>query len=319
MNALPNRTTAGEFMAQYGRSFRFASMALGPELRGRIERVYAWCRYTDNIVDDAAVGPTTPPNEIDRELDAWLATSRRAFEGEATGVELVDLVMTDLRESGGSFDVVEALVRGVRSDLHFQPYQSFHELRAYTYDVAAVVGRWLCALQGIHHPWLLHRAEALGHAMQLTNILRDVGEDLDAGRLYLPLELVQVNHLSVLDLDRMRSGELPVLPRYRRVIERVIDRADMDYALAWEAIPHLPSEFGRCVAVAAKVYAGIHDEIRANAYDNFTRRAHTSIAKKVWLAAGALHASAWPRRRPLRPIGLNGGLAHYHGMVGEPR
>ena len=291
MTELPTPAAAGDFMARHSRSFRFAAMTLGPQMRGRIERVYAWCRHTDNIVDGVVLGPDTPASVIDRQLDAWLATSRRAYDGEHTGVVLLDQVMADLRNSGGSFDVADALVRGVRSDLHFQPFADFAALRVYTHDVAAVVGRWLCALHGIRDPWLLHRAEALGHAMQLTNILRDVGEDLDAGRVYLPLDLLRSRHVSVLDLHRMRGGELPILPSYREVIEHLIAKAEMDYALAWEAIPHLPKEFSRCVGVAARVYAGIHDEIRANGYDNFSRRAHTSLGRKLWLAAGAVVAS----------------------------
>jgi phytoene synthase len=295
MNLIPTPSAAGGFMAMHSRSFRFASLTLGAESRGRVERVYAWCRHTDNIVDNAVV----EPNAVDGALDEWLGISRRAFDGETSSVPLVDLVMADLRHSGGSFDVVEALVRGVRSDLHFQPYVSLDALRVYTRDVAAVVGRWLCALHSISDPWLLHRAEALGHAMQLTNILRDVGEDLDAGRIYLPLDMLRERYISPLDLHRMRSGNLPILPGYKALIEDLIARADADYALAWEAIPHLPREFGSCVGVAARIYGGIHEVIRANAYDNFTRRAHTSMATKMWLAAGALaalqrhRASSW--------------------------
>ena len=313
MNALPTPVAAGDFMARHSRSFRFAALTLGPEMRGRVERVYAWCRHTDNIVDGVVVGPETPANAVDQELDAWLSASRRAFEGEHTGVELLDLVMGDLRTSGGSFDVVEALVRGVRSDLHFQPFADFSALRVYTHDVAAVVGRWLCALNDIRDPWLLHRAEALGHAMQLTNILRDVGEDLDVGRVYLPLDVLASRHVSVLDLHRMRSGELPILPNYRGVIEHLIAKAEADYALAWEAIPHLPREFGRCVGVAARVYAGIHDQIRANGYDNFSKRAHTSLGRKLWLAAGALR-SADSARPLLSALGVRSRLSA--GLLG---
>jgi phytoene synthase len=306
MTMSPDVSTAGAYMAHHSRSFRFAALTLPTASRVRIERVYAWCRHTDNIVDVPSTAPNISADDIDRELDAWLAKSRAAFNGAVTGDRLTDAVMTDLRESGGSFDFPEALVRGVRSDLRFSFFETSDDLRAYTYDVAAVVGLWLSALFGVRDPAMLERAAALGHAMQLTNILRDVGEDLASGRIYLPLERLRARGVSLFDLYAMRSRRWPITTAYREVIEDLISRADADYALAWEAIPELPAEFARCVAVAASIYAGIHDEIRANGYDNFNRRARTSFPKKLKLAARGLQRvvlpPGWTKRQPKRPL-----------------
>ena len=306
MTVLPDLTAAGAYMAHHSRSFRFAAMTLPAASRGRIERVYAWCRHTDNIVDVPSAAPNVSADEIDRELDAWLASSRAAFNGEATGDRLTDAVMADLRESGGSFEFPEALVRGVRSDLRFAFFETTDSLRAYTYDVAAVVGLWLSSLFGVRDPAMLERAAALGHAMQLTNILRDVGEDLACGRIYLPLDRLRAHGVTLFDLYAMRGRRWPITAAYHDVIEDLISRAEADYALAWEAIPELPGEFGRCVAVAASIYAGIHDEIRANGYDNFNRRARTSFPKKLKLASRGLQAvvfpPGWTNRHPKRPL-----------------
>jgi phytoene synthase len=152
------------------------------------------------------------------------------------------------------------------------------------------VGGWLTELFGIRDPWVLDRAFALGQAMQLTNILRDVGEDLRMGRLYLPEDLMA--HYGI-DRDlleaKARNGS-PAFPGYQRLVEALIAEAESDYELAFEAIPALPSFFQGPVAVAASVYRGIHEEIRRNGYDNLSRRARTSFPRKMVLGAQGLWA-----------------------------
>ena len=292
MKSIPGISAAGAYMARHSRSFRFATLLLGPAERGRIERVYAWCRHTDNLVD----APETPGSMdgIDEALDDWLWDSSAAYDGRTTGMPMLDAVMTDLRRSGGSFSYPQALIRGVRSDLRFRHFETMDDLRGYTYDVASVVGLWLCALHGVRDPWMLDRAAALGHAMQLTNILRDVGEDMQAGRVYLPLDLMQAHGVTMLDLYEMRSGRRPITGAYRALMEDLIARADADYRFAAEAIPLLPREFGRSVAVAAAIYADIHESLRANGYDNFNRRARTTTWRKIVLATRSL---CRPRQR----------------------
>lgn len=288
MNVIPDLAGAGAYMTHHSRSFRFATLALGAESRGRIERVYAWCRHTDNIVDVPSVPATTSTDAIGVALDEWQRESRAAFDGAETGKPVLDAVMSDLRASGGPFVYAEALVRGVRSDLRFRPFETMDDLRVYTHDVASVVGLWLCALHGVRDPWMLVRAAALGHAMQLTNILRDVGEDLGSGRVYLPLDLMRDHGVTMRDLGEMRGGRAPVSAGYRDLMEDLIEQAEADYRFAAEAIPLLPPEFARAVAVAAEIYAEIHEAIRANGYDNLNRRARTSPRRKMALAARAL-------------------------------
>lgn len=287
MTTPPTIERAGDFMARHSRSFRLASLVLPPDDRARIERVYAWCRCTDNIADVPPQNVDDPVRFADRALDDWLLLSRRAYSGIGTGLPLLDRVMTEMRVSGASFDYAGALVEGVRSDLRFKPFRDMTALREYTFSVASVVGLWLCALNDVRDPWMLQRAAALGHAMQLTNILRDVGEDLDAGRLYLPLDALAAHDLTRFDLERMRAGA-PVDERYRALMEHLMAAAESDYMLAREAIPLLPKAFGRSVALAAAVYAGIHDALRANGYDNFSRRAMTSPLRKIALGTQAL-------------------------------
>jgi phytoene synthase len=274
------------FMARNSRSFRFASLAMPSAQRARVQRVYAWCRYTDDLVDGRVARDESVIVTAAR-LERWRTLSRTAFEYAGSGIPLLDTTMQELRDAGGSFACAEAIIDGVRSDLYFAPFATMCDLRAYAYNVASAVGLWLCALFGVRDPWMLSRAAALGHAMQLTNILRDVGEDLDSGRVYIPRTVLDAHGLSDEDLRAMRRGAMPIAEPYRELIESLMGAADEDYRLAGEAIPLLPRSFAWSVQIAAGVYRGIHDAIRANGYDNLSRRARTSGVTKLAIAARA--------------------------------
>jgi phytoene synthase len=285
--ALSELAAPAAYMARHSRSFRFATAFMSAAERGRLERVYAWCRYTDDLADGA--GAQADGNAGSR-LDAWIALSRRAYAGTPSGIAVVDRAMREMAEASVQFRYAEELVLGMRSDLQFRLFTDSDALRVYTYRVAGVVGQWLTELQGVRDPWVLDRAAALGHAMQITNILRDVGEDLDRGRVYLPLELLKRHGLTIASLDRMRRGG-PVSPGYRNLVEEMMDDAARHYRLAREGMSALPPDFRRGVSIASAVYEGIIDEIRRNGYDNLRRRARTTTARKLTLAAGVLVSS----------------------------
>ena len=294
--ALAGLADPAQYLASHSRSFRFAASMMARSDRARIARVYAWCRYTDNLVD----GDVTT-ELAERRLDGWLQCSWEAYDGRDCGIELVNRVMGEMAERDIPFAYPQDLVRAMRSDLHFASYADLDALAVYTYRAAGVVGRWLTELHGVRDSWMLERATALGQAMQLTNILRDVGEDLERGRMYLPVVELARFGISEPDLDAILRGARPVDDRYRRLIENLMQVADDDYALADEAIPRLPTEFRRAAAVSSAVYRGIHDAIRRNAYDNFRRRAYTSASRKAMLAAGAMLSLARAHVLPAAP------------------
>jgi phytoene synthase len=263
---------------------------MGKANRARVARVYAWCRYTDNLVDDDMSAALA-----ERRLDRWLECSRHAYDGRDCGIELVNRVMGEMAERQIPFDYARDLVRAMRSDLQFAPFADLDALRVYTYRAAGVVGCWLTELHGVTDPWMLERATALGRAMQLTNILRDVGEDLGRGRLYLPVAELERHGLSANAITAMALGDRGIEPSYAALIEQLMSVAQADYAVASEAIPQLPPEFRRAAAVASAVYQGIHGAIRRNGYDNLRRRAYTTASRKAALAATALLALARAR------------------------
>lgn len=293
-------TDALSQLARQGRSFHFASRFLPAAQRGRVAALYAYCRTTDDLVDEAVHEPSAV---VYARLDAWRQASRQAYDGVPSGQPLIDAVMGDMRASCIPFRYADELMDGVLMDVEPRRYRDFAELSTYTYRVAGVVGLWMSAMFGVRDRWMNERAVALGQAMQLTNIVRDVGDDWDRGRVYLPESLLRSYGIGGDDLAAMRRGRRAITPAYRAVMEAMMTAADADYRRAFEAIPHLPPAFRRTAAVAAEVYRGIHAEVRAAGYDTLTRRATTSLARKFALGAEGLRRASAARVGALpRPI-----------------
>jgi len=284
---VPGTEELDGFFRRNSRSFSFAARLFPADFREPVTRVYAFCRVTDDIADD---DPTASPALRLARLDLWERLAARAHAGERTGIVLLDRVMQDAAGARVPFAYVGELIEGMRMDLRDNPFRTMAELRLYSYRVAGVVGQWLTRLCGPADAELLERAAALGHAMQLTNIIRDVGEDLRNGRVYLPDAVLHAHGFAQEDLHalaaRAPSAGLP--PAWGVMMEDLMARADRDYALAMDAAPRLPTFFRRAIVVAAHVYRGIHDAVRRNGYDNLGLRARTGTAEKAMLAARAL-------------------------------
>ena len=275
----PERGGWMSFFARNSSSFRFAASFMPQRDQARIAGVYAWCRFTDDLVDRFADG------DSESRLDEWLAASRAAYNGDATGVDLLDDVMTVTRERGVPFYYAAELIAGMRMDLRHRVYADDIELSLYTWRAAGTVGRWLAESHGVRDPWSLERAAALGQAMQLTNIVRDVGEDLARGRLYIPLARLEEHGLTPMALmTSLRSGSLPS-HGWQELLEGMMAEADRHYEFAWPGLERLPNPFRRAATVSAAVYRGIHDAIRRNGYDVLHRRAVTTTQEKTRIAA----------------------------------
>ena len=268
------------YLASNSKSFRFASRLFPPQELKLVADVYAWCRVTDDLVDRPE---GADPVQL---LDEWMGLSRRSYDGTPSGIVFLDRVMSDMASRNIPITYASELAEGMRMDLRGVSYATLPELRTYTYRVASVVGLWLTELSGVRDSRVLARAAALGHAMQLTNILRDVGEDARAGRVYLPADYMRRHGITPSMLS-LPSGA-PVSSGYAALIEDLLQVAERDYAIAFKGIPDLPAGFQKPVAVAAHVYRGIHAEIRRRSYDNITHRAVTSFGSKAMLATRAL-------------------------------
>lgn len=286
-------------LARGSLTFRFASRLLPPDEGARIARVYAFCRVTDDLVDDATDGIVTGA-EL---LETWLGIARASYEGTPCGIALVDRPMSEMAAAGVPFEHVRELAEGMRMDLAPTRYETMADLRAYTHRVAGVVGLWIARLVGVSDPRALEHAERMGHAMQLTNIARDVGEDWQRGRVYLPSDLLARHTLTPADVGAIASGARPIDSAYRAALDELMRMAEAEYAAAFAWLTALPAAVQPAMAVAARVYAGIHCALRDNGYDNLTRRARTSLARKMILALRALADLRRVRRDHAAPAG----------------
>jgi phytoene synthase len=268
--------------AANSRTFYLASALLPPPQRRAVRALYAFCRRTDDLVDRP--GPLAR-HDLERWRDLALA-------GDPTGDEPVALAWAHVRaEYGIPNAYAERLIAGARQDLSKTRYATFDELAEYCYAVASTVGLMTMHIIGFSGPDAVPYAIRLGIALQLTNILRDVAEDWDRGRLYLPLD----------ELDRFEVGEAGIAgaivdDHWRRLVKFQIDRARRLYAASWPGIALLNRRGRFAVGAAAQLYAAILQDIEAHDCDVFRRRAHLSRWAKlrrlpgIWLRVRQLDA-----------------------------
>jgi phytoene synthase len=252
-------------VAQHSRTFSLASGLLPSEKRRAARALYAFCRITDDIVDGAA-------GDRASRLADWRRAARDDFSSDP-----VIVAWTDTRRRYRiPVCYAEQLIDGVGQDLLRRRYQTFGELASYAYGVASTVGLMLMHIVDYRGPEAIPYAIKLGIALQLTNILRDVGEDWRAGRLYLPIEELETYGLTDVDLTIERVDD-----RWRDFLRFQIDRNRCLYAEAWPGISMLSRDGRFAVAAAADLYRAILVDIEAHDYDVFTRRAHVSALKKL--------------------------------------
>lgn len=260
----------------HAKSFYFCARFLKREKRRAIYAVYALCRHVDDEVDEAAVRDERAARAA---IEKWSRELDAVYQGEATSGNASPVLIAwrdMLRRYRISQELPLELMRGVLMDTYKTRYASWDELRVYCYRVASVVGLMSSEIFGYSQPETLHYAEALGLAMQLTNILRDVGEDFQMNRIYLPQDEMRRFGVSESDIAR---GEIN--DNFRALMNFQTARARTLYAEAEQGIPLLEQDARFTVLLAARLYARILDEIERNRYDVFTRRAHLTFAQKL--------------------------------------
>jgi phytoene synthase len=261
------------------KSFYFATRFFPPELARSAHAVYWFCRTTDDLVDEC---PTIEQGR--RDLEEWNLALRQALRTGDSWNPTLKLFLDATQRHSIPAEYAFELIEGMRMDLNGQRYETFSDLRVFCYRVASTVGLMMSHVIGFTEPARmsegLRYAEELGVAMQLTNILRDIGEDLQRGRLYLPASELEKFGVSEAQL---RQGILD--ERYRRLMAFQITRAREHYAKAAPGIPMLDARGRFAVKIAAEVYARILHRIEANGMDSLSKRAVVPSHQKYWLTA----------------------------------
>jgi len=262
----------------HAKSFYFSSIALPPGKRRRAYAVYAFCRHLDDVIDRAA--------DADRAADGLKAFTARVCEGMATEEDRAAHPWLPAFEDTTRACAIPAaccldLLHGVCLDRRPMEVETEAELKSYCYYVAGVVGLMMTRIFGLEDRSQEPRALALGEAMQLTNILRDVAEDLRLGRVYLPRE-----ELARFSLDRAFLERGQVTPEWRAFMRFQIARARQAYTACEPGIAALPDDGSRrTVRLMRTIYAGILDAIEAAGDDVFSARRSVPFARKCLLAA----------------------------------
>ncbi|MCC5892450.1 phytoene/squalene synthase family protein [Exiguobacterium sp.] len=266
-----------EIMKKGSLTFYRAFSLLSKPDRQAVTAVYAFCRTLDDAVD-----------ESDRPEES-LAEFLQAFDRFLAGDEQTDALWVALRDVWGRYDMdVEPffeLAEGMKWDLHKSRYATLEETEQYGYYAASTVGLMLLPIL-VPHPEEAMKAELkqgaidLGIAMQLTNILRDVGEDLNRDRIYVPRDVLERHGMTEADLLART-----VSPAFINVWETLAERAEALYASARKTHRLYPPASRKPVQAAALLYEGILDAARRNDYDVFTKRAYVSTLQKGKLLA----------------------------------
>lgn len=262
----------------YAKTFYMATRFLPNDKQRSIFAIYTLCRYVDNLVDDqkdvlneSGTNITDPVSK----LQAFKETLTKAYDGCQMNDPVLTAIMDSLLSSGIPLRYPLELISGVEMDLVKSRYQTFEEVYDYSYKVASIVGLMTSEVFGYTNPKALDHAVDLGIAMQLTNILRDIGEDLKRDRIYLAQdEMLQFN-LTEEDLFQHSMTE-----RFIDFMKYQIDRTREYYTSAKEGVDMLSKDSRLPVWLALENYSRILLKIEQNGYNVFSQRAHLTSVEK---------------------------------------
>jgi phytoene synthase len=258
-----------------GSSFAAAFWMLSPAQRRALHAIYAFCRLADDIADDPSVS-----GDRAKLLDRWRAELAAVYEGRAehpVGVALADAV----RRYRLPQEVFADLLRGVESDLRGEPIETFADLERYCYRVASTVGLLLVRVLEARHPDALEYARQMGIAVQLTNVLRDVGEDAASGRIYLAREDLARMHVPP---SSLREGKLT--EEIRLLLAVYAERARIRYERAEQLLPDEDRRLLKPATAMGRIYRTLLDELHARGFPCLGTSLRLSKRRRLAIAAG---------------------------------
>lgn len=264
---------------KYAKTFYMATRFLPNKKQRSIFAIYSLCRYVDDLVDEAEDlirEEKMTRSEIEVQLDSWKEKLRATYDGKRFDNPILLALSDVLRQYEIPIELPFELMEGVAMDLTKDRFQNFDELYEYSYKVASVVGLMTSEVFGYSDKKALPYAVDLGIAMQLTNILRDVGEDAQRGRIYLPQN--EMRQFNITDQDIL-TGEMN--EEMVRFLKFQIDRARSYYKRANLGIQMLERDSRLPVFLASNNYGRILDKIEENGYDVFSQRAYLNSIEKL--------------------------------------
>jgi phytoene synthase len=284
--------TCRRLNAEHGRTYYLATLLLPPHKRPHVHALYGFARYADDFVDSL-----TAPDPA--RLVSWSDDFLAAMATGGSDDPIAAAASHTLRQFDIPMDHVEAFLASMRQDITVATYETYEDLRGYMYGSAAVIGLQMVPVLGAVDDDAYRHAAVLGEAFQLTNFIRDVAEDLQRGRVYLPQEDLAAFGVTAHDL---RPG--PVPDRVRALVRHEVARARGLYAEAEPGIDLLESTSRDCVRTAFTLYGAILDEVERAGHDVLNQRVSVSLPRRLRTAVPRLLAARQARRRPpARPAG----------------
>ena len=276
-----------EKAASSGSSFYYSFLFLSKPRRRAITALYAFCREVDDVVDDNR----TP--EVGRaKLQWWKEEIDRLYQNNPQH-PITRALQTPISNYDLPQEYFLEIIDGMEMDLEQQRYATFKELSLYCYRVASVVGLLSAEIFGYRDRHTLKYARDLGMAFQLTNILRDVGEDARRGRIYLPLEDLQ--RFGVQEQDLLQGRETP---EFYQLMAFETERAREFYRRAHDALPDIDRRSQRAGLIMSTIYQRQLDELEKDGFHSLTRRISLTTLAKLWLAGKSVWQEMWRRHSP---------------------
>ena len=262
---------------QHSKTFYFGSRFFPAAQRDAVWAVYAACRIGDDTVDELEGKAARDA------LEEWRTRVERAIRGEPDSDPMARALSWAAERFPLQYDPYLELYQGLEMDLECYKFQTLEDLMLYCRRVAGVVGWMITPIAGYDGgEATLERALKLGMAMQITNIMRDVGEDLERGRIYLPQELMDKHGVRQRDLLERRIND-----GYVALMRELDGIARNLYREGWRGLPRLRGPAQIAVAVAATAYEGILSAVERNGFDNFNKRASVSGRRKLAMIPSA--------------------------------
>jgi phytoene synthase len=288
---------------RHGKSFALASRLLPPRAAEQAAAVYSWCRRADDAIDEARA---EAPEHALRRLRSELG---ELYAGTAPLDPVLHAFGAVLRQTAIPWAYPASLLDGMAMDVSGQHYAELHDLLVYGYRVASSVGLMMCHVMGVSHPDALRHAAHLGLAMQLTNVCRDVREDWQRGRLYLPDVLLRRHGAGGLGADCGKPFPDAAVAACRRVVAELLGIADSYYRSSDAGLAYLSWRCALGVNAARRLYSAIGDEIARQDHDVRAPRAVVPTARKLRLCARAAFSAVargllHPARR-FEPVSLH--------------
>jgi len=265
----------------HGKTYYLATLLLPPEKRPFVHALYGFARYADEIVDD--LNSTLSESQKAIELATWgnqvLADIKNGTSHDHIGRALVDTV----KRFNIPIAHFEAFMKSMTMDLTVTEYQTFEDLMEYVYGSASVIGLQMVPILGASSPDANIAAEKLGTAFQLANFIRDVDEDLDRGRIYLPIDELASHGVT----HEMLEARV-LTPQIKSALKEQIARVRRLQKEAAPGIKLLARQSQACIEAASELYCGIVDEVEKIEYQIFDKRAKTSTWRRIKVAVPAL-------------------------------